>query len=315
MRKFLQRLSVSAVVLFFMTGLMDYVICRGLLNMEDYRFQDYAAMLRGGMDRDLLIMGNSRGKAHYDPRVLDSLLHTDSFCIGVGGYPFNIQLLKYGLYREHNRKPKVIIQDVDMQAFETLTDIRHHHQSEQFFPLVYDRGVRKELKKVGYGIPELFLPMYRFFGYQQAIKNGLLEALHLKHYVSFPAYKGHRPENGPWNGTVLREMDTVDVVVSDDRKVLFESFLARCQQDSVLVVMVYSPMYVGAREKLQGLEDVRTYFSKTAKHFGFVYLDYLDDPICQDSTNFCVSVHMNPTATKEFTRMLCRDLDSLSTMN
>ena len=63
-----------------------------------------------------------------------------------------------------------------MQAFETLTDIRHHHQSEQFFPLVYDRGVRKELKKVGYGIPELFLPMYRFFGYQQAIKNGLLEA-------------------------------------------------------------------------------------------------------------------------------------------
>ena len=142
-----------------------------------------------------------------------------------------------------------------------------------------------------------------------------MEALHLKHYVSFPAYKGHRPENGPWNGTVLREMDTVDVVVSDDRKVLFESFLARCQQDSVLVVMVYSPMYVGAREKLQGLEDVRTYFSKTAKHFGFVYLDYLDDPICQDSTNFCVSVHMNPTATKEFTRMLCRDLDSLSTMN
>ena len=59
--------------------------------MEDYRFQDYAAMLRGGMDRDLLIMGNSRGKAHYDPRVLDSLLHTDSFCIGVGGYPFNIE--------------------------------------------------------------------------------------------------------------------------------------------------------------------------------------------------------------------------------
>ena len=312
MKKFLIRLFVSAVVLFVLARVLDFVVCKGLLKMEDYRFQDYAAMLDGGMDHDLLIMGNSRGKAHYDPRILDSLLHTDSFCIGIGGYPFNVQLLKYNLYREHNRKPKVIIQDIDHgTVFNFFSDVRHQHQSEQFFPLVYDREMRKELKRVGYRFPDLNLPMYRLFGYQQVIKNGLLEALHVKHYVSFPAYKGHRPEDGEWDGTELRKMEPQKLVMDASRKALFESYLARCREDSIQVVLVYSPMYAGATEKIQGLEEIRDCFSEMARQYGCIYLDYLDDPVCHDSTHFCVSVHLNPAATAAFTRRLAHDVDPL----
>ena len=311
MKRFLIRVLVSAVVLFVLAGVLDYVVCKGLLKMEDYRFQDYAAMLDGGMDHDLLIMGNSRGKSHYDPRILDSLLHTDSFCLGVGGYPFNVQLLKYNLYREHNRKPAVIVQDIDPSTvFNTFPDVRHQHQSEQFFPLVYDRGMRKELKRVGYGFMDLNIPMYRFFGYQQVIKNGLLEALHLKHHVSLPAYKGHRPESGKWDGTVLREMEPQEIVINESGKAMFESYLARCRADSIRVVLVYSPMYEGAREKMHGLDEARACFAEMAQRYDCVYLDYLDDPVCRDSTNFCVSVHLNPASTAAFTRRVARDIES-----
>ncbi|MBR5176953.1 MAG: hypothetical protein IKW89_13665 [Bacteroidales bacterium] len=311
-KRFLIRVFISAVVLFLLAGGMDFVICQGLLKMEDYRFQDYAAMLEGGMDHDLLVMGNSRGKSHYDLRILDSLLHTDSFCIGIGGYPFNVQLLKYNLYREHNRKPKVIVQDIDpATVFNLFPDVRHQHQSEQFFPLVYDREMRRELKRVGYGSGDLNLPMYRFFGYQQVIKNGLLEALHLKHYVSSPAYKGHRPEDGKWDGTELRKKKIEEIVMDESRKAMFEAYLNRCKEDSIQVVLVYSPMYFEAREKMKGLDSARACFSEMARRYGCIYLDYLDDPICRDSANFCVSVHMNPGATAAFARRLGRDLDSL----
>ena len=312
MKRFLIRIVISAVVLFILSGVMDFVVCQGLLKMEDYRFQDYAAMMEGNMDRDLLVMGNSRGKSHYDVRILDSLLHTDSFCIGIGGYPFNVQLLKYNLYREHNRKPRVIVQDIDPgTVVNFFPDVRHQHQSEQFFPLVYDRAMRRELKRVGYGFLDLNLPMYRFFGYQQVIKNGLMEALHLKHYVSSPAYKGHRPEDGEWDGTELRRMEVQEISIDESRRALFETHLARCREDSIQVVLVYSPMYAGAREKMHGLDEARACFSELARRFGCVYLDYLDDPICRDSTNFCVAVHMNPKATAAFTRRLAHDLDSL----
>ena len=308
MKRFLVKSILFACIVWATAFALDWMICQGLLRIEDYRFQDYSAMIRGGMDNDLLIMGNSRGKAHYDPRVIDSLGHVNSFCIGVGGYPLNIQLMKYDLYREHNTKPQIIIQDIDLGTMNTMSDIRHQHQSEQFFPLVYDRKMRKELSQAGYGFGELYLPMYRMFGYQQAIKNGLLEFSGLKHYIVWSAYKGHRPEYGDWDGTELRKMEPFHAEIADENKKMFEDFLAECQKDSIFVVLVYSPMFIGAREKVLGLNDVREYFDETARKFGFTYLDYLDDPICQDSTNFCVSVHLNPAATKRVSETLANDI-------
>lgn len=311
MKRFLLKVLLFVSVVWVIAACLDVMICKGLLKMEDYRFQDYGAMLEGGMNHDVLIMGNSRGKAHYDTRIIDSLGRVSSFCIGIGGYPLNVQLMKYALYREHNAKPRIIIQDIDLGTVSQMRDIRHQHQSEQFFPLVYDREMRSALKQVGYGFCELYLPLYRMFGYQQAIKNGLLEFLRLKHYVVWPAYKGHRPEYGSWNGEVLREMDPFEAKLKDRDKKLLEDYLAKCQSDSIRVILVYSPMYTGAREKITGLDGVRRYFSETARKFGGTYLDYLDDPICRDSTHFCVSVHMNPEATEQFTKHLLSDIDSL----
>ena len=223
----------------------------------------------------------------------------------------NVQLIKYKLYLEHNRKPRIIIQDIDYATMGQMTDVRYQHQSEQFFPLVFDRGARNELKSIGYRMMECDLPLYRMFGYQQVIKEGLLESLSLKHYISRPAYKGHRPEEGIWNGRALDEMEQSEVVLASESRARFENYLAQCKKDSVYVVLVYSPMYNGAKEKLIGLDDVRQYFSETANRFGFPYLDYLDHPICRDTNNFVVSVHMNPQATQIFTRQLIKDIDSL----
>lgn len=309
MKRFLIETALFAMVLFLLATVLDRVICKGLLEMEDYRFQDYRAMLDGGMTHDVLIMGNSRGKSHYDPYLIDSLCHVSSFCIGIGGYPVNAQVAKYHLYREHNQKPRIIIQNIDYMTVAILDDVRHEHQSEQFFPMIYDRQARIELKKLGYGFLELNIPLYRFIGYQQVIKNGLLEGLHLKHYVVRPAYKGHRPEEGAWDGNQLSQMEIRHADMSQEGKQALESYLAECKKDSIDVVLVNSPMYIGAKEKLTGLDEARHYFEQLAEKYGFKYLDFVDDfPISQDSSNFCVSVHMNPMATKQFTQILCDSL-------
>ena len=92
MKKFITKVLVFGVIVFILALVMDRFICKGLLTMEDYRFQDYAAMLDGGMGNEVLIMGNSRGKSHFDPYIIDSICNTSSFCIGAGGYPINVQI-------------------------------------------------------------------------------------------------------------------------------------------------------------------------------------------------------------------------------
>ena len=308
MKRFIIKVFLYSVAAWVVAAALDITVCSGLLKMEDYRFQDYSAMLKGGMSHDVLIMGNSRGKSHYDTAIIDSLENVSSFCIGVGGYPFPVQLLKYHLYREHNLKPSIIIQDIDYGCFCPINDIRHQHQSEQFFPLIYDSLMRRELKHLGYGFRELNIPFYRMFGYQQVIKNGLLEALHFKHYVSWPAYKGHRPEDGDWDGTELRKKGIDTIRLNSPINPLFEDYMANNMTDSIKVVLVYSPTYYEAQNTLLGLDSLRVYFAKTAERYGMNYLDYLDSPITLDSNNFCVAVHMNPNATKVFTESLCHDL-------
>ena len=314
MKLFLKKTIIALVLLYLGALLLDRIISKGLLKMEDYRFQDYAAMLSGGMDNDILIMGNSRGKSHFDPFVIDSLLNVSSFCIGAGGYPINVQRIKYDLYCEHNKRPRVILQNIDHMTLSLIHDVRHQHQSEQFFPLVYDKLMRKELRAVGYTWKELYVPMLRYHGYQMVIKNGLLEALSIKHYVSNPAYKGHRAERGRWNGAELSKMSEQAIHLDEQAMAIFETYLDDCRQDSVKVVLVYSPMYSGALAKYTNLAEVKTYFKEAAERFDFPYLDYTENPISKDTANFCVSVHMNPTATKAFTRQLCKDLDSLGSI-
>jgi hypothetical protein len=311
MKKFLLKtLGFSALALVLAFGL-DRLICYGLLKMDDYRFQDYSVMLQGGMDNDILIMGNSRGKSHFDTRAIDSLSHMQSFNLGIGGYPINAQLLKYQLYREHNRKPVLIIQNIDYMTIRVMEDIRNQHESEQFFPLVYDKEMREQLRKWGYGSLELNMPLYRFFGYQQVIKNGLLEAIHVKHYVR-PSYKGFLPENGLWDGSELRRMKLDSIDMSETGKALFEDYLAQCRADSIQVVLVNSPMYSEAQNKLIGYGDARVYFEHVAEKYGCLYLDYTNTPVCLDTSNFVVSVHLNARAAQQFSQKLIEDLISLN---
>ena len=310
MKKFLIKGVIFAVVLFLLAAVLDYVLCKGLLRMEDSRFQDYAAMLEGGMDHDILIMGNSGAKAHFNTGLIDSLCHASSFNIGMGMYPINVELMKYRLYQEHNQKPKILIINVDGGTFWSISDVRHQHQSEQFFPLVYDSLMRKELKGVGYTFRELWIPLYRFWGYQMDIKKGLLEALHLKHYVSMPGYKGFRAEEGPWDGTNFEKMEPGPVDFDPHSRSLFEDFLAQCHADSVQVVIVFSPMYEQAKNVMLGLDEFKAWLGSFEEKYGFPFLDYMDClPLSMDTGNFVNASHMNPTATEAFTKVFCRDLN------
>lgn len=264
------------------------------------------------MEHDVLIMGNSRGKSHYNTYLIDSLCHVSSFNIGCGFYPVNIELMKFHLYEEHNVKPKVIVFDVNGGTFWSINDVRHQHQSEQFFPLVYDSTMRDDLRKVGYGFMELWFPLYRFLGYQQVIKNGLLEALRLKHYVSMPAYKGFRAEEGDWNGTNFHEMEPGPVDFDKESLSLFESFLGQCYHDSIQVVLVFSPIYFEAKDVMLGLDEYKEWLGSFSEKYGFPFWDYMESlPLSRDTSFFCNASHMNPVATDVFTKVFCEDLKTL----
>lgn len=312
MRQFIIKSLKFGFVVLVVSVLLDLMISFGLRKTECYRFQMFSDIIKGDMNCDLLYMGNSRGFSHFNPRVIDSICGVNSYSLGLGGYPINAQIAAYHCYKTHNGTPKMIVQQVDFVTLNLMNDIRHQHDSERFFPTVYDKCMRKELKSLGYGFMELHCPLYRYFGYQKVIKDGLLEFLGVRHYVDRPAYKGFSPEKGKWDGTNVAAMDSIDGALDNNAIKLFEDYLAECKNDGVYVLLVNSPVYAPTTKKVTNMEEVNDYFENAAQRFGFKYLNYTRDyELCDDTANFCVSVHLNPEATDKFSTDFAHDLDSL----
>lgn len=312
MRKFIiKSLGFGLLVLSFAITL-DYMISMGLRRTDCYKYQIFNDIFKGNLDYDMLIMGNSRGFSHFNPKIIDSICGVNSYNLGLGGYPFNAQIAAYHCYKAHNRTPKVIVQQVDFVTLSMMHDIRHQHDSERFFPTVYDPTMRKELKRLGYGFMELYCPTYRYFGYQKVIKDGLLEFLKVKHHVERPAYKGFNPERGKWDGTNVAAMDSIMGTLNSEAIAIFENYLAECKKDGVYVLLVNSPVYAPTTKKVKNMDEVNKYFENIAQSFGYKYLNYTENyDLCNDTLNFCVSVHMNPEATNRFSTDFANDVLSL----
>ena len=312
MRKFVVKCICFGLLVLSIAVALDYMISMGLRRTDCYRYQVFNDIFKGKLENEVLIMGNSRGFSHFNPRIIDSVCHVNSYDLGLGGYPINAQISEYHCYKAHNGTPKIIVHQVDFMTLNMEYDIRHQHDSERFFPTVYDKSMRKELRQLGYGFWELYCPLYRFNGYQKVIKDGLLEFLHLRHYVERPAYKGFSPEKGKWDGKNAAAMDSIPSVMNEDAIALFEDYLLECRNDGVYVLLVNSPVYSRTIKKVKKMDKVNDYYDSIAQKFGFKYLNYTKNyPLCDDTLNFCVSVHMNPEATDRFSADFANDLNSL----
>ena len=291
---------------------LDYMISMGLRKTDCYRYQVFNDIIKGDLKYDVLYMGNSRAFSHFNPRIIDSICHVDSYGLGLGGYPINTQIAEYHCYKEHNGTPKVIVQQVDFLTMKRIHNIRHQHDSERFFPTVYDRTMRKELSQMGYGFMDLCCPLFRYNGYQKVIKDGLLEFLNVRHKVERPAYKGFSPQRGLWDGTKVASMDSINSYLEEEAVALFEDYLAECKRDGVFVLLVNSPVYSEATKKVKDMDKINDYFENVARKYGYKYLNYTKNyALCDDTLNFCVSIHLNSKATKQFSKDFADDFNAI----
>lgn len=308
MKRFIIKTVAFFTILLGLAWGLDYIISKGLLEMEDYRFMSWSEMQKGDINADIVIMGNSRGFSHFEPWTIDSICKTTSYCLGLGGYSITVQDLKYHYYRLYNKKPKYIIQQVDYYTLRN-DSAPHQHESEQYLPMIYDSRIHDEFLRVGYTNLDIYCPLYRYWGYQMVIKNGLLEFLGVKHYVRDPSRRGHHYEKGEWEGSELARMDTIHAQFNLKGKAYFEQYMRERAEEGIKVILVNSPTYIGANNKTTGLDKVNTYFDSIASVYNTVYWNYNEGyEMCNDTANFCVSVHMNPQATHQFSIDFANDL-------
>ena len=307
MKRFITKIAIFAVAAYLLALGLDAMISHGLANSAGHPHQAWREIRSGNYASDIVIMGTSRALEHYDPMVIDSITGLSSYNLGMGGYSINVELMKYRYYCHYNPKPKYLIYDMD-QLLLTIDTAVHQHQSEQFLPLFYNGAIHRDLKDVGYSWIDAYVPMARYWGYQTQSKRGLLESLSLKHYCDYPSYKGHMPDPDPWDASRLVFNDSLPSHVDDKAMTMFVNFVQECQESGVQLIFVTSPVYYKYVELSPDWNRYIAWFDSIAEANDIPYLNYMDDPICRDSTMFNAGVHLTPDGTKLWSEKLSKDL-------
>ncbi len=305
MRKFVVRTFFTFLGVAMLAVLLDFVITKNLHKSEAQLFQSWNDLFYGNMNCDAVIMGSSRGFVQYSPAILDSVLGTDFYNLSVDGRCIDAEVAKYNTYLEHNPKPKLIIQNVD---YGNLL-MSNGYEREQFTPYLYDDVLFDEISDIeDFTIYDKYLPLVRYAGYLQVIKEGL----HLSNkLVKQPLYKGYCARDEKWDGTAFRDVTHVDFTVNPVAVDIFEKYLAKCNKDGVQVILVFAPIYIGVTEKMDDPQQMFDYYQKFSDKYGCPILNYTYDPISYDTNYFYNATHLNKLGSELFSRKLAHDIDSL----
>jgi hypothetical protein len=292
--------------LVFLAGLMglafigDLVISNNLKKSSMRMMVGWREICAGNLHYDLLITGGSRAWVQYDPLILDSVLHTNAYNLGIHASAVDRQVLKYNIYRKFNDKPKWIIQNIDLWTMNLPS-----HEKEQFFPYFYDSTFKEELFSCEhFNLLEKYIPIYRYIGYPEIVQKGLgFKSLYGEDVT---LTKGYGNKDEPWQGQKLQGVTTY---IPDTAKLrVFDQYLAKTKAEGIKVVFVYAPMYSKIMEKIEHFEEMCAMYEHFAKKYDIPVLDYTCDPISCDTSYFYDEAHLNKKGATLFSHKLANDL-------
>lgn len=305
MKRFLIKSVITILVLFAIAWGLDVYITHNLQHSEARMFNTYNAIYSDGLVCDAVIMGSSRGQVQYCPAILDSILGVNCYNLSVDGRCIDAEIVMYNVYRNHAPKPKLIIQNID---FGTL-QCSNGYEREQYTPYLSKDDLFTQTKdSEGFTWADRWLPLVRYAGYHEVIKEGL----GMKNKLSKQAmYKGWIGRDEEWDGSVFDAVSKVPFEVNPKAVEMFEEYLAQCHREEVLVVMVFAPIYIGVTEKMDSVQLMFDTYQAYAEKYDCPVLNYTYDSLSYDTNYFYNATHLNRKGAELFSTKLALDLKEL----
>lgn len=298
MKRFIKNLFFVIAILLIALTVCDMALCRRIQQSSQREYQSWNAIMQGEASSDVIIMGSSRAWAQFSPQILDSLLGISCYNIGIDGSSINRQIDKYSMYRRYNKKPKIILQNID---FWTI-DITNGYEKHQYFPYFWNSDFRRVVfKNESFTLAEKIIPLYRFSHY--GIKNLFKEPRKLS--------RGYFGNEDSWDGTALKSIDSIVFSPNSEASNMFEEYLSNAQDEDIQVVLVYAPVYAEATSKITNMAEMYQYYSEIAKKYGAKIIDFNFNHICNDTIFFYNATHLNKKGSELFSMEL---VDSLKVL-
>jgi len=314
-----KRFLIQAIFFFLPIALFSYsadvFISKELKKNHFYTQGEYSIwndILDGKVNSEIVIYGDSRAARQINPNLLSDSFNIASYNLGILGHNFKLQNLRHSLLLKHNIKPQLIIFSLDVF---TLAENQKLFNADQFLPYMFSNDEIKNtiINYEGYNYIDYHLPLIRYYGKKEAIKNALKLFINPAS-ESVTGSKGYKPEDEVWISNPYKEkkiylkLDTA--LIS-----LFENFLNECNTKKIKIAFVYAPEYIERRNTFINREEVFNLYNMFSKKYSIRFYDFSNDTISYKKKYFYNVSHLNKTGAELFTNKLIDTLKKTNIFN
>ena len=302
--KLFKKIFFLFVLLSFSLYALAYVVDAGLRKSRNVYFANWNDLYNSKINADLLIMGSSRAEFQISPKIIDSVLVLNSYNLGLSAWHFDMQYARFRMYLQHNKKPKYIIQNVDVYGFSKRQDVA---DSPQFLPYIQDTILQNvtHKHKGEFDIYQQNIPLFKYKTESKLAIEGFLGFMGFANlYDTTTKYKGYKGNDFAWNKDfeTFKKRYPKGAKYKFDKEVKrqFEEYLAFCQRENIKVILVYAPEYFEVQPYYKNKSELINLCEESVKKYNCQFLDYSKNPLCYNRNYFYNSQHLNKRGAELF---------------
>jgi hypothetical protein len=299
---------IAIVVAFIFAA--NALISVGIRDIKTSSLGAWNQLMQGRVNADVIISGSSRAAYHYDPRVIESVTGRTAFNIGRAGTQTDVQLAVLKAYLEHNRKPKLIVHNLDAFSFVTSREI---YDPVLYVPYLRDEAIYGPLRRIDPSMTKSrYIPLY---GYVVEDMNftwveGLRALLGFSPKEDY--FLGFSPRDIKWSDEFRKfkasKPHGVEFPVEAGGVEALEQLIEECRANEIPLVLVYSPEFSGMQEMTNNRAEIFAQFQNLASKYHVPLWDYSDWKSNGDRKLFYNSQHLNATGAELFSGDLANRL-------
>ncbi len=305
------RIGAFLALVALLTLLLQWAIDRGLRRIDTGDFGVWNRIVSGAINADIVISGSSRALTHYDARVIAAATGLSAYNIGLNGSQTDMQVARLKTYLRHNRKPRLVIYNLDIFSFQTTHG--GVYDPGQYVPYLAEPELYDALSAINPAVwKSRFVPLH---GY--AVEDGRLTWMRglLRLAGKNPTedrFLGFKPQHTTWTEDFERfraaNPKGVRFAVEPMGVAAMEDLLETCLRHGIKVLLIYSPEFAGSQRLTLDRSQTMAQFESLARRHGAAMWDYSGSPISDRQQNFYNSQHLNADGADAFSKHIAARL-------
>ena len=312
MKKFATKLLGAFLIMYFLVFSLQFTLDFHLSKENGCDNNTWHKIFEGKLNTDIAILGTSRAEVHYDTEIISKITGLKTYNLGLSGSPYSVLKIRWKSYLNRNKKPKILILDLDASNLQYSNQLFEKFQYLPFFRSNEYQSFAKENDDDFYY--EKFIPLYKYRGYEMKILKQL-KALKNTELCS-NSVNGYAVKDIDWiqkdytnfkeilnNSKTVKEeysLDTYKEGIS-----ILKEIIEDCKKNDIEIIFIWSPSYQEshAYQKLnkRHVDDILTNLSSTEN---IKYLNFSSDSLCLSKEYFYNSMHMNKKGASVFSEKI-----------